>query len=814
MRLSLRLTLSLPFVLLLSTAVHAQTGAVGESRTRDSKTPTGRTMAFIENRGQWNQEARFLLRSPEADLWICRDEIRYDIHPTSRTIAPETPGKVGQRSEGRTAGHVVTMQFEGALTTAEPRGELPLQERYNYLHGNSPGRWVTDVPLYRSTRIDGLYEGVDAIFRPDHGNVRYDLTLHPGARPESIRIRYRGYDAIEVTPEGDLTLSVGGREVRNDGLYAYQQIDGTEHPVPCAFRVMGDGSVGFTLGAYDPTRTLVIDPLIHSTFLGGEGNDDGSGLAVASDGTEYVSGWSTSPNFPTTPGTYDSLQNGDYDLFVARFDAEGEELLAVTYLGGDRDDRPHAIVAAEEVGVYLCGHTDSENFPTTEGAYSRTSAGGRDGFVALFNADLTTLEYSTYIGGGDDDEALALAIGPDGAQYICGTTTSPDFPTSPDAYIHTWNNGQNDVESFVTKLSAGGTTLVYSTFLGGTSGDGANGIAVDQDGNAYVTGQTSSSDFPTTAEAFDRNSHGNTDAFATKLNGSGSDLIYSTYLGGSGDDWANAITVNSNGNAYVCGYTRSLDYPHTESAHDTTWNGNTDGFVTKLGVDGQALAFSTFIGGTQGDNVTGIALDDRSDAYICGGTYSPDFVSDGNDPNYKGGAEAFLVKLTSNGRDVTYRAILGGTDDDFAFGIVLANNGLQAYLCGTTRSSDFPTTAQAYDTSFNGFVDVFLAKLTVDDPRLGVDDHGERNGTVHCSAVPNPTTGTIRIAVELPEEDHGTVEVILFDLCGNVAGRTTADAPSTTIMELPTEDLASGVYYYRVRIDGVDRGTGTVGVIR
>jgi len=792
----------LPVVLSLSTALYAQTDGGGS---------LPRTIAFIENRGQWDAEARFLARTPGTDLWICRNEIRCDLRPASH---PTDPGQNhGTETSTSTApiSHIVTMRFEGALASAAPRGESPLSEHYNYLKGNDPDRWVVGVPLYRSTYIEGLYEGIDARFRLDHGKVRYDLLLRPGADAASIRIRYDGYDTMTIDPNKGVTLRVGGRELKHDGLYAFQRIDGVDRRVQCFFRTFGDGSIGFTLGDYDPTRTLVIDPLIYSTFLGGEGNDDGSGLAVSDDGHAYVSGWSTSPNFPTTPGAYDSDQNGDYDLFIARFDVDGSRLLAVTFLGGDRDDRPHTLLAAAEGGVYVCGHTDSENFPTTEGAYSRSSAGGRDGFIALLDDDLATLEYSTYIGGGDDDDALSMATGPDGSRYICGTTSSPDFPTSPDAYDHTWNKGANDVDGFVARLSADGTTLTYGTFLGGTKSDGANGIAVDADGNAYLTGQTSSTDFPTTDGAFDRTSHGATDAFAAKLNASGTTLSYSTYLGGSGDDWANAIAVGSNGSAYVCGYTRSLDYPYTERAYDTTWNGNTDGFVTRLSADGRSLDFSTFVGGTQGDNATGLALDSHDDVYVCGGTYSADF---GNDPNYSGGADAFLLKLTSSGRDATFRRLLGGSDDDFAFAVILGDDGEEAYLCGTTRSADFPTTGQAYDTSFNGFVDVFLTKLTVDAVPVGVPCRIEPDGPVQLTAAPNPTTGTIRIDLGPIRREHEAVDILLFDDRGAVVGHTTVDAMSSTVVELSGNGLAAGIYHYRVRIDGIDRGTGAVVVAR
>jgi len=321
------------------------------------------------------------------------------------------------------------------------------------------------------------------------------------------------------------------------------------------------------------------------------------------------------------------------------------------------------------------------------------------------------LTYSTFLGGTAGDYGYAMAVDTVGNAYITGGTYSSDFPTTGGAYDPS-HNGGSDV--FMTKLNSSGSTILYSTFLGGTNAEQVDAIVVDGSGNVFATGSTNSSDFPTIVGAYDTSYNGSQDVFLAKLNSSGSALLYSTFLGGSEPEYVNEIATDGSGNAYVAGFTNSADFPTTSGAWDTGYSGNGDVYVTKLNSSGSALVYSTFLGGTGGDTAYGIATDGSGNAYITGLTYSTDFpVTSGVvDQSFNGAYDAFVTKLNSSGGALVYSTFLGGTSFEYAYGGIVADGSANAYIAGVTYSSDFPTTSGAYDTSFNGgSYDGFIVKL-------------------------------------------------------------------------------------------------------
>jgi hypothetical protein len=325
------------------------------------------------------------------------------------------------------------------------------------------------------------------------------------------------------------------------------------------------------------------------------------------------------------------------------------------------------------------------------------------------------LVYSTYLGGsfGEEarDEASGVAADAAGLAYVVGTTISADFPTTSGAYDTTTRAR----EVFVTKLDASGTTLVYSTFLGGSSNDFGSGIAVDALGHAYVTGFTGSADFPTTPGSHDRSLAG-IDAFVTKLDPSGTALLYSTLLGGSGEELYPSIAVDSAGQAYVAGETDSSDFPTTPGAYATTAENDGDVFVTKLGVTGATLTYSTYVGGWGFERLTGIAVDPLGQVHIVGATWSADFPTTPGafDTSYAGqyGSERddFVTKLDSAGAMLVYSTYFGDGENDSVAGVAIDHLGL-AVLAGRTESPDFPVTPGAFDTTFGGPDEAFVTKL-------------------------------------------------------------------------------------------------------
>ena len=394
------------------------------------------------------------------------------------------------------------------------------------------------------------------------------------------------------------------------------------------------GNFPTTAGAFDTTHNGDYDAfvtklsasgaaLVYSTYLGGSSFEESLDIALDATGNAYLTGDTTSPNFPTTAGAFDTTYNGDSDVFVTKLGASGAALGYSTYLGASGDDLGYAIALDGAGSAYVTGLTgcpppppyrprSCSDFPTTPDAFDPTLNAFFDAFLTKFDASGSDLVYSTYLGGGGIvDVGYGVAVDGAGNAHVTGRTGSNDFPTTAGAFDTSYN-GNGDV--FVTKLDARGSALVYSTFVGGGGGDGGNGIALDAAGNAYLAGNTSSSDFPTTQGAFDTTYNENGDVFVTKLDASGVALGYSSYLGGSGDDRGFDIAVDGAGSACLTGYTTSSDFPTTADAFDTTLDGPEDGFVTKPNANGAALAYSSFLGGTGYDFGSAVALDSAGNA--------------------------------------------------------------------------------------------------------------------------------------------------------------------------------------------------------
>jgi hypothetical protein len=389
--------------------------------------------------------------------------------------------------------------------------------------------------------------------------------------------------------------------------------------------------------------------LVYSTFLGGESYDQGFGIAIDSSGCAYITGRTSSIDFPTTPGAFDTSFNGLYDIFVNKLNASGSTLIYSTFLGGGSDDFAFSIAIDGSWNTYITGYTWSTDFPTTPNAFDTSFYSGADVFVTKLNSSGTMLDYSTYLGGVIDDYGQSIAVDNLGNAYITGYTYSSDFPTTLGAFDTSFNGGSYDV--FVSKLNPNGTGLVYSTYLGGGSDDDGHGIVVNSLGNTYITGWTGSSNFPTTSDVFDKILSGHTDAFVTELNPSGTTLVYSTFLGGGSNDNGYGISIDSSGNTYIIGFTNSsTDFPITLGALDTSYNGNGDIFISKLNFNGTILLYSTYLGGESWDYGIGIAIDNSRNTYITGYTRSSTYfptTPGAFDTLFNGGfSDAFVTKIS------------------------------------------------------------------------------------------------------------------------------------------------------------------------
>jgi Beta-propeller repeat len=769
-------------------------------------------LSFERNHGQADRRVEFLSRGAGYSLLLTR---------SGPTLTLAKQGKEGGAARSARVG----IEFVGGQTVA-PSASGRLAGRVNYLVGDR-SRWRTNVETFSQVAYPSVWSGIDVVFHGRQRALEYDFRLRPGADPSKIATRFSGARGLSLDRRGNLVIALRGGRVRQLAPVAYQTVAGERRAVASSYELGPGNRVGIRVGAYDRRRALVIDPVVsYATYLGGDSEDRGQGIAVDSSGNAYVSGNTTSTDFPTTPGALDTSLGGS-DVFVTKLNATGSALTYSTYLGGSGGENflfGRAALAIDSGGnAYVTGSTSSTDFPTTSGAFDTTlnpgddslaSAGPRDVFVTKLNATGSALVYSTYLGGdGSLEGGNGIAVGSGDVAYVTGGTSSSDFPTTSGAFDTSQANptggGGTSNDAFVTALNATGTALVYSTYLGGGNVDDGEDIAVDSSGNAYLGGRTGSSDFPTTPGAFDTTLAGSGDAFVTKLNATGSALGYSTYLGGTGavDDTVHGIALDSSTNAYLTGFTRSTDFPTTAGAFDTSLAGsNDDAFVTKLNADGSTLGYSTFLGGDGGDTGRAIALDSSANAYVTGTTGSTDLSTAGC-PHNNGTGDIFVAKLNAAGSALGYYTYLGTFGTDSGDDIAVDSTG-HAYLTGSTApnrnfTSPFPTTPGAFDTTDNPGGDAFVAKFDSNPSRLCTT-----STTVSCTpdsvAVGSPTTCTATV----DDTDPGSAEAPT----GNVSLASTGQGafdPGASCTLAPTGFSGFGLASCSVSYTPSAVGTGT-----
>jgi hypothetical protein len=408
----------------------------------------------------------------------------------------------------------------------------------------------------------------------------------------------------------------------SDNAYVTGATNSTDFPTMNPLQpANAGGALDVFVAKLNPTGSA----LVYSTYLGGSGEDFGNAIAVDSSGNAYVTGATGSTDFPTVnplQSTNAGGQNG-WDAFVAKLNPTGSALVYSTYLGGGGLDDGNGIAVDSSGSAYVTGQTNSSNFPTMN-PLQPTLGGCCNAFAAKINPAGSAFVYSTYLGGSGGDIGYGIAVDSSGNSYITGYTVSTNFPTM-NPLQPTIGGGEGTIlgDAFVAKLNPAGSGLVYSTYIGGSGDDRGSGIAVDGSGNAYVTGSTGSTDFPTMNPLQPTNG-GSNDAFVAKLNSTGSALIYSTYLGGSAADGGGGIAADGSGNAYVTGSTVSTDFPTMSPLQPTNGGGN-DAFVAKLNPTGSALVYCTYLGGSGYDSGSGIAADGSGNAYVTGYTTSVDF---------------------------------------------------------------------------------------------------------------------------------------------------------------------------------------------
>ncbi|MCS7075098.1 MAG: SBBP repeat-containing protein [Bacteroidia bacterium] len=682
---------------------------LAKNKKSDSQLTKIDYLFFIENKGQWHNDVLYLCRMSGLDAWITKYGVNYTFYKVEQNKVTEfcTLKNKSEDFENQTLlGHRILFELENSNPNPVREGKKQIETYYNYFIGNDETKHATYVGLYKEAWVKNVYEGIDIRYYFDEGRLRYDFVVQPYADISQIRFKLRGQDKIYTKGETQLCFTTRFGEASLSDLCTYQD----NHIIPSKFIRNGE-TWQFFLSDYDRTKLVVIDPLVYSTYIGGNDFDHGKDIFVDGSGCVYVTGISRSADYDITPGVFQTAFQGEMDVFVTKLNAAGNKIEFSTYIGGERFDESSGIFVDGSGCVYIAGWTYSSNYDVTPGAFQKKSGGYMDVFITKFNATGSSLVYSTYIGGNNDDKGAGMFVDNSGCVYITGYTLSPDYDVTPGAF-QTTHGEEEDV--FVTKINATGSSLVYSTYIGGGSRDYGTDIFVDNSGCVYITGYTLSLDYDITPGAFQTTNQKYDDVFVTKLNPTGTALIYSTYIGGNNSDKGNAIFVDGSGCAYVTGYTYSTNYDVTQKVFQATSEPHSNIFVTKLNATGSSLVYSTYIGGNNEDVANDIFVDGNGCAYITGYTKSTnyDITTDAFQSKNGGGEleDAFITKLNPTGTALMYSTYIGGSNSDQGNAIFVDSNGC-VYITGYTYSTDYDITPGAFQTKSGGDKEIFVTKL-------------------------------------------------------------------------------------------------------
>ena len=706
-------------------------------------------LTFESNEGQSDKQVKFLSRGQGYTLFLTRDEAVMSLRRAPHrqadrdTLLALKPSDFKPTNENSA---VLRMKLLGVNPDAVVSGSDQQEGKSNYFIGNDQSQWRTDVSNYSQVRYRDAYPGIDLVYYGNQQQLEYDFVVAPGADPRTIKLDVYSQSAVSgkrtsaplsIASNGDLLVPTRDGEVRFHKPIAYQPEDSANLHViggdPAAVNaknsveghwvLQGGNQVGFEVAAYDSSRALVIDPaLSYSTYIGGTGTDGAFGVSIDQYGNAYVTGFTTSTNFPTK-NPLQATEAGGVDTFVLKLNRTGTALVYSTYIGGSSTEYPFGMAVDSKGEAYEVGNTGSANFPVTAGAFQTTCVSCSTYpavFLTKLSATGNSLVYSTFIGGSGDNRAFGITLDSLNDAYIVGWTTSSDFPVTTGAFQTVNKGGISD--AFVTELNATGSALVYSTYLGGSGQDVGFGIALDSANNTIVTGYSYSLDFPVTSGAFQTSTTVNGAAWVTKLNVGGTSEIYSTYLGGTtGTSAGNSIKVDSAGNAYVTGYTCASDFPTTPGVVQATFGGDCtpaggDAFVTELNSTGSAPVYSTYLGGAGDDVGFSIGLDQSNNVYITGRSSSTNYpVTPGAfQSTMAGGYDCIYTILNSTGTSMLYSTYLGGTAVDVAFVMAVDKLG-NSYMIGRSYSTNFPVTPGVLQSTLKGSTNAIVFKFAPGD---------------------------------------------------------------------------------------------------
>ncbi len=731
-----------------------------ETKSSSLKLP----LQFEVNKGQHNPQIKFSARTSGFDLML------------------RQTGVVFVLSNGKDRLTRFQMGFAGANEKPLIKGIDELYGKVNYFIGNNRNKWQSNVSTFSRVRYENLYKGVNLIwYENTNKELEYDFTIAPKSDYKQIKLTFDGAEKLEIDAEGNLLIHTSAGVIKQRKPVSYQEINGKRKEIESSFVIRNPKSetrnqiVGVIVEDYDDTKELIIDPtldlnkLAASTYLGGQMIDVASTVQVDSQGNVYVVGTTVQSSgvtnlFPVTAGAFDTTSNGSgNDVFVTKLNSNLTQIIYSTFIGGDSivggggnspDDTAHDIAIDANGNAFIVGVTSSPDFPTTAGVIDAATNGRSSAFITKLNSTGSALIYSTYLNGtetvafnGPITDANTIAIDSSGNAYIGGFTASPTFATTTGAFDTTFNStGINIPDAFVTKINSTGTAVMYSTYIGGNSEDRVTSLVIDSSGNAYAVGwsQSTAASFPFTAGAFNQ---GGTsfNGFVTKINPDGTALIFSSRIGGStnifgsnGLTFCSDVLLDAQNNIYVSGHTTASNFPTTPGAFDTAKSdGTSDAFIAKLNSAGTALIFSTYLGGTDENELhPKIALDDNLKIYVFGVTRSIDFPTTANafdkflnvGNNFINGfttrrPDFFLSRFNATASQLEYSSYLGGGFEE-GFNAIPTSGNIDSRVCeiaidsagfvyvaGGTESANYPVTIGALQPLFNGNRDAVITKF-------------------------------------------------------------------------------------------------------
>lgn len=655
------------------------------------------SIRFVPNQGQWSNQILFQADASHVTASFDRNGVWYQLRTPSATKPVNGQDASTPPTSETVLSQTIRAEFVGGLA-AGLVGKSPTTEKRAYFLGNDPSLWKSNVPVYQQIHLNQVYDGIDIVYRGTGRQLEYDFIVSAGANPAQIEIKYEGVNSLVVGADGKLVIGTDWGQLAEQKPYVYQLVNGAKQQVAGSYRLLSPTSFSFSFpNGYDATRELIIDPTllysvtfggdstdqgiaaavdgaghgymlsrtnsndfpsdnplasgsglnlvltklasdgsiaIYHTLLGGSRIDDAGGIAVLSDESVIIAGWTLSSDFPTLQPA--GIIPANYDIFVTHLDPSGSSVIFTTIIGGELFDLAHSIEIDDDGSIVLLGETNSSTFPTVN-PYQRSNAGGYDLCVMRLSADGQSLEYSSYMGGSSNESAAGVAIQSSGAIVLSGSSTSSDFPLANELY---GNNGPSD--AVVATLSPDGSSLLFSTYIGGSNSDEGSAMAIGPDDQIVLAGTTHSPDFPT-ASAIQAFGGGDRDAFVTSLSADGSALLYSTYMGGGNEDEARGVAVDYLGYMYVAGLTASPDFPTANPIQ--THQGTADAFVCQLHPSLTQPLFSTYLGGPARDFANAIALDDQFNLLVTGTTESPQFPQVNAFENFHASKDVFALSL-------------------------------------------------------------------------------------------------------------------------------------------------------------------------